>query len=67
MGIPGGILAVLIGLTGIILGVIHKELTTILFGIALFFTGGPLAGITMMLHAVNDRVDELEGLIKKKE
>ncbi len=41
MGIPAGILAVLIGLAGIILGAIHKELTTILFGVALFLIGGP--------------------------
>ncbi len=65
MGIPAGILSVLIGLTGIILGAIHKELTTILFGVALFLTGGPLASITMMLHAANDRIDELEKSIKK--
>lgn len=65
MGIPGGILAVIIGITGIVLGIINKELTTILFGVALFFLGGPMAGSTMMLHRANDRLDELEKAIKK--
>lgn len=65
MGIPAGILAVLVGLTGIILGAIHKELTTILFGVALFLMGGPFASITMMLHAANDRIEALEKAIKK--
>ena len=60
MGIPAGILAVLIGLAGIILGIIHKELTTILFGVALFFMGGPIARVTMMVHSANDRLDDLE-------
>jgi len=61
MGIPAGILSVLIGLAGIIIGVIHKELTTVLFGAALFLMGGPLARVTMMVHSANDRLDELEG------
>ncbi len=65
MGIPAGILSVLIGLTGIILGIIHKEVTTIIFGVALFFLGGPLAGLTMMMHSANDRIEELEKSIKK--
>lgn len=65
MGIPSGILSVIIGIAGIVLGIIHKELTTILFGVALFFLGGPMAGSTMMLHQANDRLDELEKAIKK--
>ena len=65
MGIPAGILSVLIGLTGIVLGVIHKDLTTILFGVALFFIGGPLAGLTMMIHSASDRLEELEKAAKK--
>jgi len=60
MGIPAGILSVLIGLAGIIIGVIHKELTTVLFGAALFLMGGPLARVTMMVHSANDRLDEIE-------
>lgn len=60
MGIPAGIIAVLIGLAGIVLGVLHKELSTVLFGAALFLMGGPLARVTMMVHSANDRLDELE-------
>lgn len=64
MGIPAGILAVLIGLTGIIMGAINRELTTILFGVALFFLGGPMAGLTMMFHGAIDRIEELEKTVK---
>lgn len=65
MGIPGGIISVIIGITGIVLGIINKELTTILFGVALFFLGGPMAGSTKLLHQANDRIEELEKAIKK--
>ena len=65
MGIPAGILSVIIGITGIVLGIMHKELTTILFGVALFFLGGPMAGITSMLNQVGDRLEELEKAVKK--
>lgn len=65
MGIPAGVASVLIGLAGIILGIINKELTTILFGVALFLTGGPLAGLTMMFHGAIDRIEELEKAAKK--
>ncbi|MEN8153115.1 MAG: hypothetical protein ABFR75_03765 [Acidobacteriota bacterium] len=65
MGIPAGILSVLIGITGIVLGIMNKELTTILFGVALFFLGGPMAGITSMLNKAGDRLEELEKAIKK--
>ncbi|MCK4888798.1 MAG: hypothetical protein KAS97_02640 [Candidatus Aminicenantes bacterium] len=65
MGIPAGIISVIIGVAGIVLGIMHKELTTVLFGVALFFLGGPMVGSTMMLHRANDRLDELEKSIKK--
>ena len=65
MGIPAGILAVIIGIAGIVLGIMHKELPIILFGVALFFLGGPMAGLTSMFHKVSDRIEELEKAIKK--
>ncbi len=65
MGIPAGIIAVIIGIAGIVLGIMQKELTTILFGVALFLLGGPMAGTTSMLHKASDRLEELEKAIKK--
>ncbi len=47
------------------MGAIHKELTTILFGVALFLMGGPFASLTMMIHAANDRIEELEKTTNK--
>lgn len=65
MGIPAGILSVLLGLAGIITGIIHKDLSAILLGTALFFIGGPIARMTMMVHSANDRLDEIEKTLKK--
>ena len=60
LGVPGGILATLIGLTGIILNSVNFNLSGLLVSIALFLMGAPLARAMMMIHSANDRLDELE-------
>jgi len=60
LGVPGGILATLIGLTGIILNSVNFNLSGLLFSIALFLIGGPFVRVTMMIHSANDRLDEME-------
>ena len=60
MGVPGGIIAVLVGITGIILNSMNFNLTGLLVSIALFLLGGPFVRVTMMVHSANDRLDELE-------
>jgi hypothetical protein len=60
LGVPGGILATLIGITGIILNSVNFNLSGLLFSIALFLLGGPFVRVIMMVHSANDRLDEPE-------
>jgi hypothetical protein len=60
LGVPGGIIATLIGLAGIILNSVNFNLPGLLISIALFLIGGPFVRVTMMVHSANDRLDELE-------
>jgi hypothetical protein len=60
LGVPGGIIATLIGLTGIVLNSVNFNLSGLLVSIALFLIGGPFIRFTMMVHSANDRLDELE-------
>jgi len=66
LGVPGGILAALIGLTGIVLNSIDFNLSGLLISIALFLMGAPFVRVTMMVHSANDRLDELERKIAEK-
>ncbi len=60
MGVPGGIIAVLVGLTGIIVNSICFNWMGLITSVALFLLGGPFVRVTMMVHSANDRLDELE-------
>ena len=64
LGVPGGIIATLIGLTGIVLNSVNFNLSGLLVSIALFLIGGPFIRFTMMVHSANDRLDELERKIE---
>lgn len=66
LGVPGGVIATLIGLVGIIINVINFDLMGMLAFIALFLLGGPFIRVTMMVHSANDRLDELERKIAEK-
>ena len=66
LGVPGGIFATLLGLTGIILNSVHYNLSGLLVSIALFLIGGPFIRFTMMVHSNNDRLDELERKMEEK-
>ncbi len=66
LGVPGGIIASLIGLVGIILNIINSNLSGLLLSIALFLIGMPFVRVTMMVHSANDRLDELERKIEIK-
>ena len=67
MGVPGGIIAVLIGLTGIIANSINFNWLGLIISIALFLLGGPFVRVTMMIHSANDRLDELERKMGEKD
>jgi len=58
-GVPGGIIAVLVGLTGIIVNSICFNWMGLITSVALFLPGGPFIRATMMIHSANDRLDEL--------
>ena len=64
LGIPGGIIAALIGLTGIIMNIVNFNVFNLLISIALLLLAMPFVRVTMMVHGANDRLDELEEKIK---
>ena len=66
LGVPGGIVATLIGLSGIILNSVNFNLSGLLVSVALFLIGGPFVRFTMMVHSANDRLDELERKMEMK-
>ncbi len=66
LGVPGGIIAALIGLVGIIMNSMDFNLMGLITSIALFLLGGPFVRVTMMIHSANDRLDELERKIGNK-
>ncbi|MCF8296036.1 MAG: hypothetical protein K9J13_00705 [Saprospiraceae bacterium] len=65
LGVPGGIIATLIGLVGIIFYSMNFEWMGLITSIALFLLGGPFVRVTMMVHSANDRLDELESKLGK--
>lgn len=60
MGIPGGIMAALAGLAGIIISAMNSDWLTLALSIGLFFIAMPFVRVIMMVHSANDRLDELE-------
>lgn len=66
VGVPGGILAALIGLAGIVYSFIDFSWMGLATSIALLFIALPFIRVTMMIHMANDRLDEIEAKIAKK-
>jgi len=66
MGVPGGILATLLGLAGIIYSFFEFSWFGLGASIALFLMGGPFVRVTMMIHMANDRLDEIEKKLAEK-
>jgi len=64
LGVPGGIVAALIGLVGIIMNIVNFDTFNLLISIALLLLAMPFVRVTMMVHGANDRLDELEEKIK---
>ena len=60
LGIPGGIIAALIGLTGIIVNTVAFNWFQLIISLALLLLALPFVRVTMMVHMANDRLDELE-------
>jgi putative effector of murein hydrolase LrgA (UPF0299 family) len=66
LGIPGGIIAALIGLTGIIVNIVAFNWFQLIISLALLLLALPFVRVTMMVHMANDRLDELEEKINSK-
>ncbi len=64
LGVPGGIIAALIGLVGIVWNIINYDAFNLLISIALLMLAMPFVRVTMMIHGANDRLDALEQKIK---
>ena len=60
LGIPGGMIATLIGLVGIVVNIMDFNWFNLAISAALFLLGAPFMRVTMMIHSANDRLDELE-------
>jgi Flp pilus assembly protein TadB len=66
LGVPGGIIATLIGLIGIVVYSIDFHWMGLITSVALFLLGGPFVRVTMMVHSANDRLDVLEQKLEEK-
>ncbi len=64
LGIPGGIIAGLIGLAGIIINIVNFNTFNLLISVALLLLAMPFVRVTMMVHGANDRLNNLEQKIK---
>ncbi|MBE0650744.1 MAG: hypothetical protein IH595_07860 [Bacteroidales bacterium] len=65
LGVPGGIIATLIGLVGIIINIVNFDGFNLAISFALFIMAMPFVRVTLMVHSANDRLDELEKIIGK--
>ncbi len=59
MGVPGGIIAVVVGLVGMVISFKEANWMSFAFAAALFLVGGPMARVTMMVHSALDQIEEL--------
>lgn len=60
MGVPGGIIAVVVGLVGMVISFKDANWMSFAFAAALFLVGGPMARVTMMVHSALDQIEELK-------
>jgi hypothetical protein len=65
LGVPGGILAAVIGLAGVVINIMNQHWFGMLTSLGLVLVALPFVRITMMVHKSNDRLDELEKKIQK--
>mgnify|MGYP001176994128 FL=1 len=64
LGIPGGIIAALIGLIGIVVNIVNFNWFELITSFALLLLALPFVRVTMMVHSANDRIDEIEEKLK---
>jgi putative effector of murein hydrolase LrgA (UPF0299 family) len=64
LGVPGGIMAALIGLIGVVVNIINFNWFELITSFALLLLAMPFVRVSMMVHSANDRLDELEKNLK---
>ncbi len=64
LGVPGAIIASLIGLIGVVANIVTFNWLGLITSFGLLLVALPFMRITMMVHSANDRLDELESKIK---
>jgi len=64
LGVPGGIIAALIGLIGVVVNIVNFNWFELVTSFALLLLAMPFIRVTMMIHSANDRLDELENKLK---
>jgi putative effector of murein hydrolase LrgA (UPF0299 family) len=64
LGVPGGIIAALIGLIGVVVNIVNFNWFELVTSFALLLLAMPFIRVTMMIHSANDRLDELEKNLK---
>ena len=60
LGMPGGVIASLIGLVGAIYSAINLDWVLFALFFGLLLVAMPFMRFIMMVHSANDRLDELE-------
>ncbi|NCQ12404.1 MAG: hypothetical protein GW809_09750, partial [Bacteroidetes bacterium] len=65
LGVPGGILAALIGLTGAVVNIINFNWFELITSLALLLLAMPFVRVMMMVHSANNRLDEIESKMNK--
>ena len=66
MGVPGAVIAALIGIAGILYTVKHGDWIAASMFFGLFMMAAPFIRFVLMVHSANDRLDELEKKLDKK-
>jgi hypothetical protein len=64
LGVPGSMLAAILGLIGVVTNIVTFNWLGLITSIALVLIALPFMRVTMMVHSANDRLDELERKVK---
>ena len=65
LGVPGGMIAALIGLIGVVVNIVNFNWFELITSFTLILVALPFIRVTMMVHDANDRLDELEKELSK--
>lgn len=60
LGVPGGILAAILALIGIVTNIVNFNWLGLITSLALLLLAMPFVRFVSMVHSANDRLDELE-------